>query len=195
MSPASSLCTRFASSQPLSCDFPDQARDHVTLRFFRFDDVEQGLAPGLGLGPGRAGPSYRTSLISGHRAGSGSAGTGDGAALHDGLVAFQASKVSGSPARRFFAVDGSQPFSRMQRSRTCLVDATNDTARQPVLAFWRYKIHCKESVPSAQSPETANCRSLMSRPRDGGCTACRVACVLVVQVGSLAMVRRILRVR
>jgi len=119
------------------------------------------------LRQGSNGPHHHAPV---HRVGS------RAAALQGVLVAFQASKVSGSPASRFRAETSSQPFSRIQRSSTALVEATNETACQPPLAFEarRYKIHCRLSAPSAQSPETANCRSrfvmsaLMPRPRDLG---------------------------
>ena len=115
------------------------------------------------LRQGSNGPHHHAPV---HRVGS------RAAALQGVLVAFQASKVSGSPASRFRAETSSQPFSRIQRSSTALVEATNETACQPPLAFEarRYKIHCRLSAPSAQSPETANCRSrfvmsaLMPRP-------------------------------
>src|SRR5262249_27325842 len=78
-------------------------------------------------------------------------GRRDGAAMAFG--AFRATGAAG------------QPFSRMQRSKITRVEATNETACHWPVRFdaRRYKIHCKESAPSAQSPETANCRSLMPR--------------------------------
>src|SRR5262249_11327905 len=66
---------------------------------------------------------------------------------------------------RFRAVPASTPFSRIHRSRTILVEATNEIGSQVSLPLGlrcrRYRIHCREPAPSAQSRQTANCRSLM----------------------------------
>jgi hypothetical protein len=68
---------------------------------------------------------------------------------------------AGRPAA---APAGGQPFSRIQRASTSLVEATNETECQstrPLCMRCRCSIHCKRSAASAHLPETANCLSGM----------------------------------
>ena len=72
------------------------------------------------------------------------------------------SKVAGRPASSRSASAGGQPFSRKQRARMSLVEATNEIERQagwPLLRYWRWTIHCNLSAANAHLPEIANCRS------------------------------------